>query len=64
MLCCSEKNAHYFCFKNQFYRVEALKKEPQETKGLYPIVTLRKTTKEEYEEYIKEQEEKEVLEQK
>ncbi len=58
ILCCNEEKAQYASLNNKIYLVEWFRPESEELKGEYPLAILGLTTREEYEKYIAEQNEK------
>lgn len=58
ILCCDEEKAQYVRFNGELYLIYWFNEEPKELKGKYSPALLDMATREEYEKYIAEQNEK------
>ena len=56
ILCCTEEKAQYILLNEVLYRTPILQKEAKELEGKYPIAHLRMGSEEEYEKYMKQKE--------
>lgn len=56
MLCCLEDKAQYIRIKDSIYRIGWLNKERPELKDKYPLALMMPISKEEYEKYMKQKE--------